>query len=163
MTPPDLIPWTGEAAKFKEYIGHIYERFLLTFIKLKPTFLGKPISVRRTPEFDGKHYGFWHIVSESVDSGREEDRIPNLRRCERIEWIGFVISNAANKDKILCWIKYHTQSERRVHLYLADHRFLVVLAERDSFYVLVTAFYIERDHTHTKKLRDAAQYPDPRV
>ena len=43
------------------------------------------------PTCKGKEAGFWHCVSEGSD---EEERIPDLRRCERIAWVRSLIEHA---------------------------------------------------------------------
>ena len=44
----------------------------------------------------GKGYAFWHVISEAPQSNNrnESERIPNLRRCERIRWIAWAIEQA---------------------------------------------------------------------
>ena len=37
-------------------------------------------------------------------------------------------------------------------------RFMVVVAERDKYCLLITAFYLEHDHSLRKKLKKYAQY-----
>lgn len=39
---------------------------------------------------NGKHFGFWRVIS---DGELEDDRLPDLRRCERITWIAYLIAN----------------------------------------------------------------------
>jgi len=84
-TPPPLIPFTGDWETYEE---KVYQAFLESFVKRRVLFRGVPVKAQFRPPFKGKGFSFWHVISEAPDprKRREEDRIPDLRRCERIRW-----------------------------------------------------------------------------
>ncbi|MNH30689.1 hypothetical protein D3C79_909980 [compost metagenome] len=43
----------------------------------------KRLGLKRHPVIQGKEATFWHMISEGND---EAERLPDLRRCERIRW-----------------------------------------------------------------------------
>lgn len=119
----------------------------------QPRFQGLWVRCRRDPiEGDGKEAGFWHCVSEGPN---ELDRVPDLRRCERIAWIRAVLENSA-KDGVDVWKNDRQGDERTLVWYREEY--LVVLAtrrrHRDGFvyYQLITA-YETKEHHRTRKLR----------
>ena len=74
----------------------------------------------------------------------EEDRIPNLRRCERILWIQWVIQNAGNDG--FPWWENQRQGNTHVVIWAQEHDFAIVLAKRRDYYVLKTAYAEIKPH-----------------
>jgi hypothetical protein len=99
------------------------------------TFRGQRVSCRRIPETSGKWFSFWHLVQEGKI---EDDREPDLRRCERIRWIAFVIANAESHPDILWW-ENERRTERNMLLWFRQE-YLVVLSRRDGYWLLKTAY-----------------------
>ena len=90
----------------------------------------------------------------------EEDRTPDLRRCERIGWLRAIIDNA-DDDRVKVWENERTGTkgrERSVLLWLEEEDFLVVLGKRAGYYLLVTAYQTNRDHTRRKLRREYEAY-----
>ncbi len=94
---------------------------------------------------NGKEITFWHIVSEG---DVEAERIPNLRRCERIRWPRPIIEHF-NNEEIKIWENDKNRS-KRVYLWLDSMDYLVVLVKRHTYYLLLTAFPIEHEHYRRK-------------
>jgi hypothetical protein len=100
-----------------------------------------------------KEATFWHMTSEGMN---EESRNPDFRRCERIRWPKQVIEHA-DDPKVKYWvsIKHH---ENRIHIWLEEQDYVVVLADRNGFLLPWTAFLITWDHTRTKLQREYENY-----
>lgn len=92
--PPELMPWNG--ANWETYEDAIYDAYLETVAYAGLRFRDDPVKVRFQPNFKHKGYGFWHLISEAPDQANrnEDDRVPDLRRCERVRWIAWCIKNA---------------------------------------------------------------------
>ena len=106
-------------------------------------------SAHRTgPPSKGKHFSFWHVISEapSRENRDEADRIPDLRRCERIRWISWVIEQASAGAPGFSWWRNSRSGDRRVVIWAEEVDFAVVLAERRGYFVLKTAFAGIRPH-----------------
>ena len=88
--PPALILFRGEWAHYENLV---YQAFIDSFVKPDTRFQGWRVSAQYRPETRGKGFSFWHTISEAPDkkNRNEDDRIPDLRRCERIRWIRWVI------------------------------------------------------------------------
>ena len=140
---PDLVEFEGD---WNTFVDDVYERFCNDLVHNKAMFQGHRVSVRRVPESQGKGFGFWHCVSEG---GREDARVPDLDRCRRIGWIRAIIENHADHQ-----VEHWTNQRRGEtnHQLWYDEQYLIVLAERNGYYLLKTAYLTEREHTR-KKLR----------
>jgi len=88
---------------------------------------------------DEKPDTFWHLVSEGTP---EPDRLPALRRCERIRWPHALISEAHESDKVRIWTSA-SRGEPRVYLATTDFSYVAVFADRESYRLLITAFPVE--------------------
>ena len=98
--------------------------------------------------YDGKEAGFWHCVSSGPD---EQNRTPDIRRCERISWIRAIIENY--KDALIRTWKRKKKSDLRVYIWFNEN-YLVVLGERRKHVQLITAFCTNRSHTIRKLKRE---------
>ena len=144
-------PWLPDLELLQSYSGNwanyeeaLYQLFLDDFVRRSTYFRGSKIALKRHPEFKGKSATFWHITSEGKV---ENERTPDLRRCERIRWPRPLIENC-NDAEVKVWEEMRN-NELRVHIWLEQMDYLLVLAVRNGYYVLWTAFYI--DHPHQRK------------
>lgn len=154
---PELLPFTGN---WEEYVKVIYDIFCNDFIKSRPIFRDKLIYIGEGRLLNGKELTFWHIISE----GRtEEEKLPDLRRCERIRWPRQIIDHCTD-PRIKIWENERQGSQgrgmqKRLCLWLEDADYLVVLSDRKRFYLLCTAYpiYGRRRREHLKKEYNAYQ------
>ena len=87
MTPPDLIPFTAYGGDWTAYETELHRIFIAEMAHGGLTFRGVRVTCRRVPEAAGRWASFWHLVQEGHV---EDDRTPDLRRCERIRWVRWV-------------------------------------------------------------------------
>ena len=149
---PDLVEF--ENGDWEKYVEIIYRYFENDFIKTKPYFRGIPVNHRHMPEDnDHRHAAFWHLVQEGKD---EENRLPDLRRCERIRWPRPIIEHET-EYLVLVW-----ESERRgkinICLLFDEQDYLVVLGKRCGYVLLLTAYPIEYDNRKKKLLNEYRTY-----
>lgn len=147
---PAIITLNDHNGSWNDYIDAVYAVFRADFVASQPSLRGQRVGVRRHPSHDGKEFTFWHCVSEGKV---EEHRTPDLRRCERIPWTRPIIDNHGDVD---VWTVRKNRDER-VHLWFGEE-YLVVLGVRSTYYLLITAFPTNRQHTQNKlrKERDRA-------
>ena len=86
---PEIIELNQYGGNFQEYIEAIYKYFKEDFIEKQPSFRGQRLGLKRHPLFKDKEATFWHMTSEGED---EDERIPDLRRLERIKWPAYIIN-----------------------------------------------------------------------
>lgn len=163
--------WLPELEYFEDYnnIWHEYENSLYSifkndFINSFPRFEGKRVNIRKHPVEYGKEEAFFHVTCQ--DYSKNRDRVPDIRRCERIRWVRAFIENY-ECDPSLCeeceGVKVWSEpygSNSRVHLLLEEERYMVVLERRESYCLLVTAFYFNYDHALKKRLKRYEKYRD---
>jgi hypothetical protein len=152
---PSLVLLAEQGNDWKKYIDVVYAVFYSDFIASQPKYRNRWVRCRRDLTTGGKECGFWHCVSSGSD---ETNRVPDLRRCERIGWVRAVIENSM-KRQVEVWTRDDGRRGRRVHLWF-NEEYLVVLGVRRNGdrYQLVTAFCTDRAHTIDKKRRERDQY-----
>lgn len=161
MSLPQLVLLSEYEAT--NYLDAVYNIFNEEIANGKLSFLCLPIKCPWNPPFENKHFCFWHLISEKGDSDKEEDRIPDLRRCERIRWIAYVLNNANDNRKVWCWEKAVKTKRGRVShiiLYLHEENYMVILRRKSNRLELVTA-YTKNNHSSISKER--LNYRDPRI
>lgn len=143
---PPLILMADFDYSWPAYIDAAYARFRADFVESKPKLQGLEVTCAAHPFYDGKESGFWHCVQEGKI---EDERIPDLRRCERVGWIRAIIENSS--DHCIDRWSNDRRSERRHYLWFHEE-FLVVIADRKRYWRLITAFPTARAHS-VEKLR----------
>lgn len=159
MIPPDLLPLAAYGGDWAAYEAELYRIFMADLAKGGVQFGGLGVGCRRNPETEGKWASFWHLVQE----GRvEDDRLPDLRRCERIRWVRWVIENAVEHAEIDIW--QNTRGTGVNTLLWYREEYLVVLGQRQDYWLLRTAYCTEGDLRIYKlrKERDAFSRANPK-
>ena len=154
---PDNEAWLGDLVELSgdplEYIELLYAHFTRDFIDSRPQLEGVQV-LHDGNDDNGKCACFVHITSkDDEDAG---GRVVDLRRCERLCWIRPIIENS-DKDEVLRWDEVKG-SQRRIFLYVAEERFLVILEERKYGYMLVTAYYVGGNNSHQRFLKKYQRY-----
>ena len=153
---PDWLPplehinsYGGDWHKYVDVLYAIYE---LDFIRNKFNYNSKRVSTKREPYTNGKDRTFWHIIQKAeTNSGNEDDRTPDFRRCERIRWPKPIIQNHQYVI-IKKWQRVKRKikgTKPRTYLWFNDE-YLVVLEERNKYVLFITAFPTERGHSIAK-------------
>lgn len=150
---PALILLSEYGGNWELYLEAIYEVFKKDFIEFKPQVFKMRIGIKRHPIEKGKEAGFWHLISEGRVEG---ERTPDLRRCERIRWPRPMIE-AVNSGRIKHW-KNTSRGDTRIVIALEDFSYIVVLSERKGYFLLWTAYCVERDHRRKKLEREYAEF-----
>jgi len=133
MALPDLMPLQGEWAA---YVDSIYQVYVDKIANANLTFQGLTIRCKYVPATNGKHFGFWHVISEGES---EDDRLPDPRRCERITWIDYLITNVG-ADPDISWWENKRGSNTHVVIWHEEENFVVILAARNGYYLLKSAY-----------------------
>lgn len=150
---PDIIKLNDYGGDWDRYLNAVYDCFRQAFKdrNRQLTFRGKPVRTNFHPAYENKDATFWHLIQEGKV---EDERTPDLRRCERISWVRPIIENCTD-EAVKVWENVRPRprgNERRILLWL-NEQFLVVLGDRDHYWTLVTAYTTEREH-RIRKLRE---------
>jgi len=137
--PPELLEFEGGWPTYEE---KLYTVFLETFVNAGLSFRGWPVRAQYRRATHGKHFSFWHVISEAPDprNRNEEDRIPDLDRCRRLRWIGWVIGLAGHPG--VSWWENQRGRDTHVVIWAVANEFAVVLAKRKGYYTLKTAYCV---------------------
>jgi len=149
MTLPDLIQLNDHNGNWERYENALYAIFNRDIVKCDLRFRGQKVNARRNPEHEQKWACFWHLISE----GRvEDDRLPDLRRCERIQWVRWIVENADSDVQVDIW-ENKRKSQRNILLWY-NEEYLVVLTIRKGYYLLKTAYCTDQSHSIRKLQRE---------
>lgn len=147
---------------WKLYENALYSIFKADFVDSRPSFEGKQVNIRRHPIEYNKEEAFFHVTCQ--DYLKDGQRVPDFRRCERIRWVRSFIENyqcdnskCPDCDGIKVWSEPY-KSTTRVHILFEEERYMVVLERRESYCLLITAFYFDHDHALEKKLKHFERY-----
>lgn len=130
---------------WNDYFDAVYKIFHEDFVLSKPIFKGKRLGLKRHPEYDGKSATFWHMISTGDN---EIERVPDIRRCERIGWPKPIIDNSPCPC-LKVWAEPKGNSQR-IHIWFEGENYLVVLDARKDYILPWTAFHIEKNHQKEK-------------
>lgn len=142
---PGLIQLEDYGGNWTRYLDAVYTIFKRDFIDSKPSFLGYRMGLKRHRLEQGKEVTFWHFISEGI---AETNRLPDLRRCERIAWPKPIIE-AAQTDRVRSWRNIRRR-EQRILIALSDFSYVVVLADRGEYILPWTAYLVEERHQREK-------------
>ena len=147
---PDLVLFESCGGNWIRYVELLYSHFKRDFVDSRPTFQGNRLGLKRHPVEQGKEATFWHMISEGTV---EAERLPNMRRCERIRWPRPLVEKVPSSD-LRVWNQCRN-GERRIAIAVDDFSYVFVLAERKDgkgslFYLPWTTFYVKHEHSRRK-------------
>ena len=146
---PELITLNEYDGDWPRYCEAIYAIFHRDFVASKPAYAAKRFALKRHPEYEGKEATFWHLISTGKD---EEERTPDMRRCERIAWPKPIVEAIGN-DEVRYWMNTRGRSNR-ILLAVEDFSYVVVLDDREDFVLLWTAYYIQYPNQRRRMERE---------
>ena len=150
---PPLVLLTDYGGNWNRYVEALYGHYKHDFVTSKPSFRGLDVARKVRPVEQGKEASFWHLISE----GRvEQDRMPDLRRCERIRWPRPIIEHEG-EPLIKVW-ENKRKRDTRICIWFEAFEYLVVLAKRKGYVLLWTAYPVTRPHTKGKLRREYESY-----
>lgn len=157
---PDLILLDDHGGNWDDYLEKLYQHFTVDFIHSKPSWPGKRVNLKRHPVEKGKEATFWHFIS---DGENENERIPDLRRCERIRWPrptmeAFIERQPTDSDRIVWWKNRRRGNEWRYLLALPDFSYLVVVADRGEYVLPWTQYCVEQLNRREKYRKEYNAY-----
>ena len=129
------------------YLARLYLVFQNDFKTTQPLFRGYRVGCRKHPITHGYEEGFFHLTSFDYFGKGFENRVLDEDRAARLPWIRPVIENyGCSRNccrKLIIW-----NEQKRWKILFPDERYLVVLDQRKNYYVVVTAYYIDKSHEH---------------
>jgi hypothetical protein len=147
-SPPDWLPpmvpvdpWAHNT------FDRLYAVFERDFKDTHPVYGGKVVWYFPEVE-DGKEVIFRHLTHR--EQGFAGERLPDMRRCERLPWVRAIIENS-EKPEVLTWDYKEGDGSIRTYLWLKDFDFLVLMKKyRDGSRRLITSYLIDYPHKRRK-------------
>lgn len=141
---------------YRAYIDAVYEVFERDFIIHKTTFGSHRLSLKYHPEFQERAYTFYHMTHKGEI---ENDREPDLRRCECMPWARPSIEKV-QEWQLKFWRQSRQRSKNRVCIALetCGETYFVILEVRATYVLLWTAFLSEYRHQSAKKLKEYEEW-----
>lgn len=166
MTLSDRFPvgphYDSTRSSREEYVEGLYQIFLSDLVRypLHWKSSGLQVSLRRHPEIEGRHAVFWHIISGGT--GPEASRRIEFQRCVRLRWVRILVEifndEFPNEEQIRWWVDWKRTSKPRYVITRPEFDYVVVVEERASYAILVTAYYAEHEHRRAKLRREHDGY-----
>ena len=149
---PEMILLEHFSGDFKRFIDAVYMVFQHDFVNHKTRFRGEELRLKWHPVYQDKSYTFYHMTHKGED---EQNREPDLRRCERIPWARPVIEYC-DQWNLKIWPQKRKGSNRLcIWLEFEDEPdYFIVLDVRENYKLLWTAFVAEYDHEKRKKQKE---------
>jgi len=111
---------------------------------------------------DGKEKIFWHLTTRFIKPKKiprrkrkfypsnqiyiEEDRFPDLRRCERLPWVRALIENS-NQPEVKAWDYEEGDLTIKTYVWLKEFDFIVIMKKYpDNQRRLITSFYVDKPY-----------------
>lgn len=149
---PEIICLEDYGGNYHSYMDAVYEVFARDFLNHHPAFGSYVLKLKYNPEFKHRAYTFYHMTHEGE---KEDERIPDFRRCERIPWARPTIEKAVEFG-----LKFWEQTRNgksRVCIWMdVDNgdNYFVILDVRKTFVLLWTAFFADYPHQAQKKQKE---------
>ena len=136
-----VTPWQHDT------FDKLYQLFEQNFKASQPVYDGH--TVWFFPEMeDGKEKIFWHLTSR--DDKEAGDRLPDLRRSERLPWVRQMLRHSY-KPEILAWDHAEGDGTVKTYVWLENYDFVVIMKRyADGRRRLVTSFWVEYGNTKDK-------------
>ncbi|NMC49897.1 MAG: hypothetical protein GYA47_10830 [Desulfovibrio sp.] len=136
--------WLPEMAKVNPWtdrtLEYLYAIFLEDIKHFPLQYAGYDVWFFSDME-DGKEVLFWHLTSREDKETKE--RIPDMRRSERLPWVNPCIENYSDSD-LLCWDYEEGNRTIKTYVWLKDKDFVVIMKKyKNNSRRLVTSFFID--------------------
>lgn len=153
MKLPALLLLSDYKGVFKDFFEAVYLIFVRDFVNSKPLYRGKVLRLKSHPFIDGKEYTFYHFTHDGII---EEERLPNIRRMERITWPRPMIDNSTDSD-LKVWENKRGNKTRILVLHEKES-YLVILEKRKKYILPWTAYLVDYPNRKKRLLKEYEGY-----
>jgi hypothetical protein len=146
---PNIITLEEFQGDFSSFYESVYAIFKSDFVDTKPTFQGRRLGLKRYPIIKGKEYTFYHFTH---DGDVETNRLPNLRRLERITFPRPMIEYSTH-PYLRVWTNKR-KANNRILIFHEAESYLVVLDDRGDYILPWTAYLVEYKNRANKLIAE---------
>jgi hypothetical protein len=154
--------WLPEKANVNPWTHSTYDMLYAIFCRdirdYDLRYIGNDVWIFPDTE-DGKERIFWHLTTRDVKRKKiprrkrklypkgqpdtETERLPDLRRCERLPWVKPLIEHASEPD-VLAWDYEEGDRTIKTYIWIKDYDFAVIMKKYpDGKRRLITSFYVD--------------------
>ena len=148
-------PWTEDTYEM------LYEIFCRDIRDYDLQYIGNNVWIFPDIE-DGKEKVFWHLTTRSGERKKiprrkrkfypegqtdtETERLPDLRRCERLPWVKPLIEHPSASE-VLAWDYEEGDQTIKTYIWIKDYDFVVIMKRYpNEKRRLITSFYIDETY-----------------
>ncbi|BDR52194.1 hypothetical protein KIM372_01010 [Bombiscardovia nodaiensis] len=156
---PDIVSKEKEETEL-QYQGRLYQIFENDFIFNTICCQQLHVKTKKFPETKGYPQAFIHLTTRQYEGNSE--RTPDPERRMRLKWIRASIEHFGSCETCSyekCDRPWVWENGKKIKICLPNQHYLVVLGKRKNDLLLVTAFYIDRDH-YFRKIEKEYNNPD---
>lgn len=137
---PEIVKLEDFKGNFHEFEEYVYDIFRRDFIDDKPVYRGEILRLKKHPYRDGREATYYHMIASGED---EENRVPDLRRMERIRWPKPIVDNSEHQD-IKVWknVRRRNGKKSRINILFEREKYAVILDDRDNYILFWTAYTV---------------------
>lgn len=150
---PELVELSEYGGDFAKYLEAVYKLFKRDFVEHRPSFCGLRLGLKKHPLYKDKEATFWHMTSEGSD---EEERLPDMRRLERIKWPAVMINNSEH-PYLKVW-ENTRGTKTNILIFHEAENYLVILRKGNGYMIPWTAYLIEYESRKRKLLKEYEEY-----
>lgn len=146
-------PWTEDTYEM------LYEIFCRDIRGHNLRYIGNDVWIFPEME-DGKEKIFWHLTTRDAKRKKiprrkrrfypegqtdiETERLPDLRRCERLPWVKSLIEHPSEPE-VLAWDYEEGDRTVKTYIWIKDQDFVVIMKKYpNGKRRLITSFYVNR-------------------
>jgi len=159
---PDWLPEMATVNPWSEATYEmLYEIFCRDIRDYNLRYIGNNVWIFREME-DGKEKIFWHLTARKTIQKKiprrkrkfypkgqiytETERLPDLRRCERLPWVRPLIEHPSEPE-VLAWDYEEGDRTIKTYIWIKDHDFVVIMKKYpDGKRRLITSFYVDKPY-----------------
>ncbi len=158
--------WLPELLKFdtvieEEIIEILYDIFKKNLYDCSFTYEGKEVRFRRDPLWDNKEESFFHMTSDKNLPNRSYYSL-NMDRAKRILWSKALVLHSPCKTQplkrcckgVYSWHFMYNGKKERVKILHSEYRYLVILENRENYWLFITGYYIENGYRHNELIKE---------
>ena len=157
---PDWLPKTATVNPWRvDTYEVLYAIFCRDIRDHNLKYSGNAVWIFRVLE-DGKERIFWHLTTRNTKRQKiprrkrkfypkgqeytETERLPDLRRCERLPWVKPLIEHPTEPE-VTAWDYEEGDQTVKTYIWIKDYDFVVIMKKYpDGRRRLITSFYVDR-------------------
>lgn len=159
---PELLEFDTE--RDNEIFDILYAIFKTNIYDRSFSYEGKKVRFRKEPLWENKEESFFHIIADKNLPNKPYYTL-NMNRAKRMLWCKALILHSPCSVQpvekcckgVYSWYFLHNGKKERVKILHSEYRYLVILENRDNYWLFITGYYIENGYRHRDLIKEYRQ------